>query len=82
MMQAKRLAVPKTDHKGYYRNVDDGFSDIANAKNMPTPEKTLLNSGRVSGRDADHNLYCFSDGKANELIVTIYNQMAKTGCMV
>jgi len=82
MLQPKRLVVPKTAHKGYYRNVDDGFRDIANAKNMPTPEKTILNSGRVSGSDADHNLYCFSNGKANELIVTIYNQMAKNGCVV
>lgn len=82
MMQAKRLAVPKTVHKGYYRNVGEGFADIANEKNMPAPEKTLLNVGKVSGNDADHNLYCFSDGRANELVVTIYNQIAKNGSLV
>lgn len=78
----KQLVVPKTVHKGRYGNINRGFSDIADEKNRPTPEKTLLHVGSMSGRAADNNLYCISDGKANELVVTIYNQMAKTGCVV
>ncbi|WP_039054857.1 hypothetical protein [Enterobacter sp. Bisph1] len=85
MPVTQRMSVPKVKHFGFYFDIDSGFADIAGKKNLPVPAKTLLTKGAVYGtadETGNNNLYSFTDGFQDELIITLYEQLSGTGEMV
>ncbi|WP_039054855.1 hypothetical protein [Enterobacter sp. Bisph1] len=81
----QKMPVPKVKHFGFYSDIYRGFADIAGEKNMPEPAKTRLYKGVVSGtagQSGNNNLYCITEGRQEELIVTFYEQLSGTGEMV
>jgi hypothetical protein len=85
MFSKNGLAVPMVKHSGFFYNLDEGFSSIASKRSLPQPEKTLLRQGVLkvmNTKDDKSVLYCFSDGLQDDLIVTVYEQMSKSGLHV
>ncbi|WP_039054856.1 hypothetical protein [Enterobacter sp. Bisph1] len=85
MPASKRMPVPKVKHFGFYFDIDRGFADITDEKNLPIPEKTLLSEGvnsGIAGQTEYNNLYCISTGFQDELIIAFYEQLSGYGELI